>query len=94
MSFITESCVGHKRRNAHIPISGIGSTNAGKSRGLILLVIRSRCNMLSISVDTYILSSVTTSLPTHSFSIEDWDHLRRLIWLILRFINRAQLIYF
>ncbi|XP_055848250.1 uncharacterized protein LOC129913542 [Episyrphus balteatus] len=81
VSFVTESCaqrLGLKRKNARIPISGIGSTQAGSSRGLLSLAITSRCDTYSISVDTYILSSVTTNLPTSSFTIEDWDYLHRL----------------
>lgn len=66
-SFVTESCsqkLGLKRVNSRMVITGIGSSSAGKSRGMITLCLKPGFpSTYEISVNALIIPKITTQLP-------------------------------
>ena len=74
VSFITEravQCLGLKRKRSRIPITGIISTSAGVTNGLVTTNLRSRFNSSFVEVDCFVISKLTSVLP--SFSIDNID---------------------
>ncbi|XP_055922824.1 uncharacterized protein LOC129953606, partial [Eupeodes corollae] len=69
VSFITEHAVqrlGLKRKRSRIPISGIASTSAGVTNGLVTANLHSRFNSSFVEVDCFIISKLTSVLPSCS----------------------------
>ncbi|XP_055922749.1 uncharacterized protein LOC129953531, partial [Eupeodes corollae] len=67
VSFVTEQCVqrlGLPRKNSRIPIMGISSTSAGVTNGLVSLTLQSRYDSNFIDIDCYVISKLTSLLPS------------------------------
>lgn len=80
LSFISENVVQQlqlKRESASIPLLGIGGTYSGRTRGIVTLHLQSIHDTSEIcTISAYILSKLTTKLPSFYATRENWPHLQ------------------
>ncbi|XP_055911959.1 uncharacterized protein LOC129945983 [Eupeodes corollae] len=80
-SFISESCVqklGLRRTHARIPVLGLGSMEAGFTKGVVSLKLLSRYSSTFLTVDALVLTKLTSNLPSNSFDISTLDYICNL----------------
>ncbi|XP_004521657.1 uncharacterized protein LOC101451129 [Ceratitis capitata] len=81
-SFVTESCVqrlGLSRSPSTVFITGIGSSQGGKSRGETLISLSPYYSDECYTINTLILSNITGELPTHALAVSSWSHVNDLL---------------
>lgn len=82
-SFITKQMATKlklKQTETNTTINGVGSSMAGNTTKRVRLFITSRINNgYQIPVDAYILETITSQLPVHSFNINQIHHLKDII---------------
>ncbi|XP_055910832.1 uncharacterized protein LOC129945200 [Eupeodes corollae] len=81
VSFVGESFVqrlGIPRKHARIPISGVSSSDAGYTKGVVSLTLISRFDKTSLVIDAYVMPKVTSNLPSRSFDPSRLLHIRGL----------------
>ncbi|XP_059061146.1 uncharacterized protein LOC131854043 [Achroia grisella] len=79
-SFVNEATVqalGLKRSAVNGLISGVGDGKT-RTKSMVSFVLGSRFNSLSIPVNAYVLSTLTSFLPNNSTLITDWPELENL----------------
>ncbi|XP_076549217.1 uncharacterized protein LOC143306777 [Osmia lignaria lignaria] len=81
LSFVSEDLVeqlGLQRTQSSISITGIGGKKSTQTRGIVSLHLQSLYNTSSISIQTHVLRTLTTILPSSEAPHQDWPHLNRL----------------
>ncbi|XP_051159301.1 uncharacterized protein LOC127280387 [Leptopilina boulardi] len=81
LSFISESTVSHlnlTRHHSNISIIGIGATNSGNTRGVVSITLKSIHSSKSISLHAYVLSKLSSTLPTTTLPSLKWSHLQNI----------------
>ncbi|XP_076549057.1 uncharacterized protein LOC143306157 [Osmia lignaria lignaria] len=81
LSFVSEDLVeqlGLQRTQSSISITGIGGKKSTQTRGIVSLHLQSLYNTSSISIQTHVLRTLTTILPSSEAPQQDWPHLNRL----------------
>lgn len=79
-SFITERCVqqlGLVRKNARVSLSGIGTSDAGITRGIVTIQIKPDDGS-NLIVETFILKTITSQLPEGYIELphKSWPNLK------------------
>ncbi|XP_036340244.1 uncharacterized protein LOC118749546 [Rhagoletis pomonella] len=80
-SFVTEALVqrlGLQRKASAVFITGIGSSQGGRSRGEVLLSLSSFRSGQCFNVNALILPKITSELPTHKLAVSVWPHVQGL----------------
>ncbi|XP_017464969.1 PREDICTED: uncharacterized protein LOC108358258 [Rhagoletis zephyria] len=80
-SFVTEACVqrlGLPRKASAVSITGIGSSQGGRSRGEVLLSLSSYCLDECFPINALILPKITSDFPTQTLSVLAWPHVQGL----------------
>ncbi|XP_017467869.1 PREDICTED: uncharacterized protein LOC108360192 [Rhagoletis zephyria] len=81
-SFVTESCVqrlGLPRTSSTVVITGIGSSQGGRSRGETLLSLSSYSSDQCYAINALILPKITSDLPTQALATHTWPHIQGLV---------------
>lgn len=66
------------RRHASIPIIGIGGSHSERTRGSVSITLHSIHSSQSINITAYILTKLTTSLPSFAVAEHSWPHIQGL----------------
>lgn len=81
-SFISQDCVHRlrlKRENIVVKVSGLGSSDAGTSKGIVNIGIGSQHNSSTkIFVDALILNRITAYLPSYHLNDVSYAHLKNI----------------
>ncbi|XP_046145552.1 uncharacterized protein LOC114881846 [Osmia bicornis bicornis] len=81
LSFVSEDLVeqlGLQRIQSSISITGISGKKSTQTRGFVSLHLQSLYNTSSVLIQTHILRTLITTLPSSEAPKEDWPHLNRL----------------
>ncbi|XP_044014010.1 uncharacterized protein LOC122856403 [Aphidius gifuensis] len=83
LSFVTDSLVHNlqlSRTRLSIEIYGIGGKNASKTRGKVSVKLESKYRKISVTIDTHILTKITTLIPAVDIraDLQDWPHINKL----------------
>lgn len=77
-TFITEQCVQRlrlPRRSANISVSGVGTADAGFTRGAVTIELESKVDRsFKISVNALILKKLTNLVPRYQLQKRSWPH--------------------
>lgn len=82
LSFVTEELVQRvqlPRRAASIPLLGIGGTYSGRTRGSVVIQLRSLTDAAShCQIQAFVLPRLTAKLPSYSVRSPSWPHIAGL----------------
>ena len=81
-TFITEKCVkriGLQRKHARFAVNGLGSKNAGFTKGAFELKLRSSHDKsICVVVNAFVLTQLTSQLPSQIINVTHWSKLKNL----------------
>ena len=81
LSFVSEHLIKRCqliRRYSSVTITGIGGNSVQNTKGVTTITLQSQYSNEKVSIDTYILKQLTTTLPSVTTYSKDWPHLNSL----------------